>query len=171
MQDNVVRPEREPQLSGSPTTNGSCSGGDGFVSLAADRRTVYTEWQNGSIVRVDRRTNERTTIKPEAAEGEPRLRWNWNAPLIMSPHDPKTLYIGAQEVFLSPDRGNSWEAISPALTGGGDRDTLSLMGVAARDFTLAKNDGVSAWPTLFQSPSHRCGLACCTPAATTAWCT
>ena len=54
-----------------------------------DSNVVYTEWQNGSVVRVDRRTNERTTIKPEAAEGEPRLRWNWNAPLIMSPHDPE----------------------------------------------------------------------------------
>jgi photosystem II stability/assembly factor-like uncharacterized protein len=125
--------------------------GDGFVSFAdpTDSNVVYTEWQNGSVVRVDRRTNERTTIKPEAAEGEPRLRWNWNAPLIMSPHDPKTLYMGAQKVFRTRDRGNSWEAVSADLTGGGDRDTLSLMGVAGRDFTLAKNDGVSAWPTLF----------------------
>lgn len=124
--------------------------GDGFVSFAdpTNSNIVYTEWQNGSVVRVDRRTNERKTIKPEAAEGEPRLRWNWNTPLIMSPHDSKTLYIGAQRVFQTRDRGESWEAISGDLTGGVDRETLSLMGVAAKTFTLAKHDGVSSWPTL-----------------------
>ena len=136
--------------------------GDGFVSFAdpTDSNIVYTEWQNGSIVRVDRRTNERKTIKPEAREGEPRLRWNWNTPLIMSTHDPKTLYIAAQRVFRTRDRGHSWEAISGDLTTGTDRETLSLMGVPAKDFTLAKHDGVSSWPTLValaESP-RRAGL-------------
>jgi photosystem II stability/assembly factor-like uncharacterized protein len=134
--------------------------GDGFVSFAdpTDSNIVYTEWQNGSVVRVDRRTNERTTIKPEAAEGEPRLRWNWNTPLVMSAHDPSTLYIGAQKIFRTRDRGNSWEAISGDLTTGTDREGLALMGVTAKDFTLAKHDGVSAWPTLFsiaESPRRR----------------
>jgi photosystem II stability/assembly factor-like uncharacterized protein len=124
--------------------------GDGFVSFAdpTDSNVVYTEWQNGSVVRVDRRTNERRTIKPEAAEGEPRLRWNWNTPLIMSPHDSKTLYIGAHKVFRTRDRGDSWEVISGDLTSNADRDTLALMGVNAKAFTLARHDGVSSWPTL-----------------------
>lgn len=125
-------------------------GGDGFVSLGdpTDSRIIYTESQNGRIVRVDRVTNERKQIRPEPATGEPSYRWNWDTPFIMSPHDPKTLIIGAHRLFRTRDRGNSWEAISPDLTSGVDRETLSLMGVQASEFTIAKHDGVSMFPTL-----------------------
>jgi photosystem II stability/assembly factor-like uncharacterized protein len=124
--------------------------GDGFASFAdpTDSNIVYTEAQNGAVVRVDRRTNERKSIRPEPPAGQPRYRWNWNTPLMLSPHDPRTLYIGAQMVFRTRDRGHSWEAISPDLTSGADRETFSLMDIPARDFALTRNDGVSAWPTL-----------------------
>ncbi len=125
-------------------------GGDGFVSFAdpTDSRIIYTESQNGRIVRVDRLTNERKQIRPEPATGEEPYRWNWDTPFILSPHDPKTLIIGAHRLFRTRDRGDSWEAISPDLTSSVDRETLSLMGVQAQNFTIAKHDGVSMFPTL-----------------------
>jgi photosystem II stability/assembly factor-like uncharacterized protein len=124
--------------------------GDGMVAFADphDSRTLYGESQDGSVARVDRETNERKTIKPQAGRGEPPLRWAWNAPLLLSPHNSNTLLIGANKVFRSPDRGQTWEAISPDLTTGADRETLSLMGVAGKEIKLAKNDGISAYPTL-----------------------
>jgi len=55
-------------------------------------------------------------ILTEAKEGEPELRGQWLAPTIMSPHDPRVLYHGMQFVFKTPDRGETWEKISPDLT-------------------------------------------------------
>jgi photosystem II stability/assembly factor-like uncharacterized protein len=124
--------------------------GDGFVAVPdpADSRVVYGETQNGSVSRIDQVTGEQISIRPRAAAGEAPLRWAWNTPLVVSPHDPNTLLIGAQRVFRSTDRGSTWTPISPDLTGGADRDTLSLMGVKGKDITLSKNDGVSGWPAL-----------------------
>jgi photosystem II stability/assembly factor-like uncharacterized protein len=124
--------------------------GDGFVGFAdpRDSRTIYAETQNGNIVRVDRYTNERKTIKPQAAQGDPELRWAWDAPLIISPHDPNTILTAANKVFRSKDRGNSWETISGDLTSGVDRETLQLMGVGGKDITISKNDGISSYPTI-----------------------
>jgi photosystem II stability/assembly factor-like uncharacterized protein len=136
--------------------------GDGFVAMAdpRDARTLYGETQGGSIVRVDRDTNERKTIRPQAARGEPPLRWAWDTPFLISPHDSNTILIAANKVFRSADRGDSWEAISPDLTSGIDRETLSLMGVAGKEIKISKNDGVSGYPTivaLAESPK-RAGL-------------
>jgi photosystem II stability/assembly factor-like uncharacterized protein len=124
--------------------------GDGFVAVADphDSHTIYGETQDGNIVRVNRDSNERRSIRPQAAAGEPPLRWAWDTPMIVSPHDSNTILIGANRVYRSTDRGDSWQAISPDLTTGADRETLSLMGVAGKDIKLSKNDGVSAWPTL-----------------------
>lgn len=132
---------------------------DGFVTLpeAGDPRTIYTEAPGGRIFRVDRVTNERKLIQPRAREGEPPLRWNWDAPLILSPHDGTTLLAGANRVYRSRDRGHSWQGISPDLTTGVDRDTLTLMGLRGRDIRLSRHDGVSAYPTitaLAESPAR-----------------
>ncbi len=125
-------------------------GGDGFVSFAdpTDSNIIYTESQNGNILRVDRRTNERKSIRPVPAAGDPPLRFNWDTPFLLSAHDPKTLYIGAERVFRTRDRGHSWQAISGDLTTNADREALSLMGVQGKEIRLSKNDGVSFWPTL-----------------------
>jgi hypothetical protein len=125
-------------------------GGDGFVALVdpSDPRIMYSESQNGRMSRVDRLTNERQSIRPEPAEGEPAYRWNWDTPLALSPHDPGTVFVAANRVFRSPDRGRSWKAISPDLTGQADRDELNLMGVYGKEIAIAKNDGVSEYPTL-----------------------
>ncbi|HXV62484.1 MAG TPA: hypothetical protein VEK15_17420 [Vicinamibacteria bacterium] len=125
-------------------------GGDGFVALADpdNPRVLYAESQNGRMNRVDRVTNERQSIRPEPEEGEPELRWNWDTPMLLSPHDPATIFVAANKVFRSENRGHLWAAISPDLTTNADRDEIELMGIHGKDITIAKNDGVSDYSTL-----------------------
>lgn len=137
-------------------------GGDGFVALAdpRDSRTLFTESQGGNMVRVDRLTQERKNIKPVPPRGEAPYRWNWDTPMLMSPHDPKVFYVAANRVFKSTDHGDNWQVISPDLTARIDRDTLMIMGVRGRDITIARNDGVSVYGTLlsFVESPRRAGL-------------
>jgi len=137
-------------------------GGDGFVVLQdpADNRVIYSESQDGNIVRVDRVTGETMGIRPQAAQGEPPLRWHWDTPIIISPHDPKVVLTAAQKVFRSADRGLSWTAISGDLTSDVNRDEIVTMGVKGSEITISKNDGIVAWPTIVsiaESPK-RAGL-------------
>jgi hypothetical protein len=110
--------------------------------------------------RVDRVTNERKAIRPEPVAGQAAYRWNWDTPLALSPHDPKTVYVAANKLFKSPDRGHSWQEISPDLTNAMDRDDLELMGLTGRDTKIARNDGVAAYSTLvsFAESEKRAGL-------------
>ena len=128
------------------------NGGDGFQAQMdpTDPRVLYGESQDGRMNRVDRVTNERKNIRPEAPDGEPPYRWNWDTPMRISHHDPATIFVAANRLFKSTDRGHSWKAISPDLTTGTDRETLSLMGVAAKDFTIARHDGVQSYGNLVQ---------------------
>ena len=128
------------------------SGGDGFQPLMdpTDARIVYAESQDGRMSRTDRLTNERQTIRPEPAEqkpGEPssQYRFNWDTAMQLSPFDPATIYIGANLVLKSSDRGRSYQPISPDLTTNTDRETLSIMGVVGKDVRIAKNDGVGSF--------------------------
>ena len=66
-------------------------------------------------------------IKPQPAPGEPAERWNWDAPILVSPHDPSRLYFGSQRVWRSDDRGDSWTALSGDLTTDTNRYTLEFM--------------------------------------------
>jgi photosystem II stability/assembly factor-like uncharacterized protein len=102
------------------------SGGDGFYSQVdpTDATTVYSESQYGRLLRFDTRTGERRAITPEPAG---KLRWNWSAPLLISPHDHKTLYFAANVLFKSVDRGDTWTTISPDLTRRLNYRTLPLM--------------------------------------------
>ncbi len=126
-------------------------GGDGFVGLIdpTNHRIIYAESQDGNIARIDRVTNERKSVRPEAGPDDKPLRWNWDTPIMLSPHDPATLYAGANKLYKSTDRGHSWKAVSGDLTLGVDRDTIELMGVKGKDIKIAKNDGVSVYGTLF----------------------
>jgi photosystem II stability/assembly factor-like uncharacterized protein len=92
--------------------------GDGFWAFRdpKDPDFVYSEFQGGKISRLQLSTGENREIQPLPAEGEPEFRYNWNAPVHLSPNDPGTLYIGSQFLFRSRDRGESWEKISPDLT-------------------------------------------------------
>jgi photosystem II stability/assembly factor-like uncharacterized protein len=125
-------------------------GGDGFVVLQdpADYRIAFTESQDGNMSRVDRITGETMSVRPQAARGEPPLRWHWDTPLVLSPHDPRVLYAAANKVFRSPDRGHSWTVISPDLTGGANRDEIVTMGVKGGEINIARNDGIAAWPAI-----------------------
>ncbi len=114
-------------------TNADCfvtNGGDGFYSRVdpQDPNTIYAASQNAGIVRFDKRTGERVSIEPQPAKGDPALRWNWDAPFMVSPHSHTRLYIGAQKLYRSDDRGDSWVAVSPDLTRQIDRNKLPLMG-------------------------------------------
>jgi photosystem II stability/assembly factor-like uncharacterized protein len=137
-------------------------GGDGFVALQDpnDPRVAYSESQDGNMVRIDRVTSETLSIRPQSAPGEPALRWNWDTPLVQSPHDPKVLYAAAQKIFRSPDRGTTWTAISPDLTSDANREDVVTMGVKGSDVRISKNDGVGAWPTIvsFAESPKRAGL-------------
>jgi uncharacterized membrane protein YgcG len=127
-------------------------GGDGFEAVIDpnDPDTIYAESQDGNVVRVNRRTNERKTIRPLPNRGESGYRWNWNTPIHISPHSSSTIYVGGNRVFRSTDRGQSWAPISPDLTQNVDRETLSLMGVVAKEFAIAKHDGVQSYGNLVQ---------------------
>lgn len=94
------------------------SGGDGFATFAdpRDPKFVYTTIQGGVATRVNLETGESKDIKPYADKEEKELRFNWNAPFVLSPNDPATIYIGSQFLLRSRDRGESWERISPDLT-------------------------------------------------------
>ncbi len=81
-----------------------------------DSRWLYNSFQFGGQHRVDQRLHTRTNIQPRAKAGAPPYRFNWITPLALSPHDPKTVYTGAQMLLRSRDRGDTWEEISPDLT-------------------------------------------------------
>ena len=71
-------------------------GGDGFVSRVdpEDPNTIYAELQHGVIVRYDKRTGERIGIQPQEEKGGAPLRWNWDAPFIISPHSAHAAVLG-----------------------------------------------------------------------------
>ncbi len=89
---------------------------------------VYAEWQEGNLMRYDRRNGEVVYIQPQPGPDEPYERFNWDAPILVSPHDPARLYYASQRVWRSDDRGDSWRPVSPDLTRGLDRLKLPMMG-------------------------------------------
>ena len=132
--------------------------GDGFVSRVdpEDPNTIYAESQNGGLVRFDRRTGEATDIQPQPGKGEPALRFNWDTPVIISPHAHTRIYVAAQRVFRSDDRGNTWKPISGDLTRQIDRNTLKVMGRVWGPEAVAKNSSTSFYGnivSLAESPA------------------
>ncbi|MCU1382221.1 MAG: hypothetical protein JWL71_918, partial [Acidobacteria bacterium] len=138
-------------------------GGDGFVAIQdpTDYRIAYSESQDGNMVRIDRVTGETISIRPQPNAGEPALRWNWDTPLVMSPHDPKIIYAAANKVFRSSNRGLNWETQGSDLTGNANREDIVTMGVKGSDIRIAKDDGIQAWPTIisFAESAKRAGIA------------
>ncbi len=135
-------------------------GGDGFYSAVdpTDHNVVYSEYQNGGIIRYDVRTGEQKSIKPQPKFGQQDLRWNWSAPMLISPHDHKTLYFGANYLFRSPNRGDSWEPLGPDLTRQLDREKLPLMGKLWTKDAVARHAGVADYgniSTIDESPIRK----------------
>ncbi len=122
-------------------------GGDGYEPQIdpLDPNIIYTQYQYGGLARYDRRTQERVFIAPHPASGEPQYKWNWNTPLLISPHNNKRIYYAAEKLFQSDDRGDSWRAISPDLTRQLDRNKLKVMGRIWSVDSIAKNDSTSMY--------------------------
>jgi photosystem II stability/assembly factor-like uncharacterized protein len=95
-------------------------GGDGFETVVdwTDPNIVYSQWQYGNITRFDKRSGERLYLRGYEPKGDQAYRFDWDAALIISSHDHKRLYHGANVVLRSDDRGESWREISPDLTRG-----------------------------------------------------
>ena len=94
------------------------AGGDGMYAAADPRnsKVAYAGSQFGFYSRVERDKGKRTPITPQREMGEPALRWNWRTPLILSKHNPDIVYMAAQKVFRSFNKGDDWEVISGDLT-------------------------------------------------------
>ncbi len=112
---------------------------------------IITETQNGALMRFNLATMERQSIRLQTPQqsgedgtSEP-YRWNWDSPLIISEHDPDTLYAAGNVLFRSRDQGNAWEAISPDLSKNIDRQTTTIMGAHPVEGVLSLNDGVSSY--------------------------
>ncbi|MFO0926938.1 MAG: hypothetical protein U0736_07825 [Gemmataceae bacterium] len=91
---------------------------DGFACAVPpdDPDIVYAEGQYGRLHRVSLSGKKAVQIQPRTPKNSPPFRFNWNAPLVLSPHDGRTLYFGGSLVFRSTDRGGTWSRISPDLT-------------------------------------------------------
>lgn len=125
-------------------------GGDGFwQAIEADNpNIVYSAYQYGNIFRYDKASGERIKIKPEPAKDELHYRWNWDAPFILSRHNKTKLYMGAERLFRSTDRGDSWETISPDLTRNEDRNQFKVMDKYWPSNAVAKDVSTSQWGTI-----------------------
>ena len=106
---------------------------------------IYTQYQYGGLARYDRRTQERVPITPHPASGEKQPKWNWNTPLLISPHDNERIFYAAEQLYQSDDRGNTWRVISPDLTRQLDRNQLEVMGRVWSVDTIAKNNSTSIY--------------------------
>lgn len=116
-------------------------GGDGFETQVdpEDPNIVYSQYQYGNLFRYDKKSGTSINVKPvERKDDEPYV-WNWDAPLLISPHSHTRLYFAANRLFKSDDRGNSWEVISPDLTRQLHRDKLPVMGKIWGVDAVAKN--------------------------------
>ena len=105
-------------------------GGDGFQARVDpdDPNIIYAQYQYAGIARFDKRTGERMEIQPQPEPDDPPLKWNWDAPLIISPHNGQRLYFGANRLYRSDDRANTWVPISEDLTRGINRAERTVMG-------------------------------------------
>jgi len=89
---------------------------------------IYAETQQGGLHRIDLTSGEPVMIQPQAQEGDPYERYNWDAPILVSPHNPARLYFASYRVWKSESRGDDWEPISGDLTRNEERIQLPIMG-------------------------------------------
>jgi len=125
-------------------------GGDGFWQAIDPNNPniVYSEYQYGNVYRIDKKSGERISIKPQPKKEELTHRWNWDAPMFLSPHQGQTLYIAANKVFKSTDRGHSWKTISEDLTRDEDRNQFKMMDKYWPSDAVVKDMSTSQWGTI-----------------------
>ena len=138
---NIYGGTQDNNTQGGPSRTDNVHGirnSDWFVTVFADGHQsaadptnpdiIYSEWQQGNLVRFDRKTGEIVYIQPQPGADEESERFNWDAPILISPHDSKRLYFASQRVWRSDNRGDSWQAISGDLSHARDRMKLPMMG-------------------------------------------
>lgn len=126
------------------------NGGDGFESQVDPNNPdiVYAQSQYGFLVRFDKKSGEAVGIQPREKKGENAYRFNWDAPLVASPHASGRVYFAANKLFRSDDFGNSWEEISGDLTAQIDRNKLKVYGRIVSIDAVAKNGSTSLYGTI-----------------------
>ncbi len=137
---NVYGGTQDNNTQGGPSRTDNIHGirnSDWFITLFGDGHQpavdptnpdiVYSQWQQGNLVRFDRKSGEIIYIQPQPEAGEDLERWNWDAPILISPHDPARLYHASQRVWRSDDRGDSWRPVSGDLSHGIDRLRQPMM--------------------------------------------
>ncbi len=130
--------------------------GDGFWTVVdpTDSTIVFSESQGGNMNRYDLVTGEKTALRPitgprEDGDTTKVYRFNWNSPLLISKHDPSTIYLGANYLMRSRDRGMTWEEVGGIdLTKEIDRDTLAIMDVPGSEPQMSIHDGTSTYGNL-----------------------
>lgn len=163
LQDNGVWGGPSATLDPAGITNGdwTCiNGGDGFYAQPdpSDPAIVYSNSQMNGLALSDLRSYRNRSIRPEAPLNEPPYRFNWNSPILISPHDPKTVYCGGNFLFRSRDEGMSWTANSPDLTTADPKKIIDSGGPITQDNTGAEIHCTIV--TLAESPVAR-GLIWC----------
>jgi photosystem II stability/assembly factor-like uncharacterized protein len=125
-------------------------GADGYDCAFDPERPelAYLQIQVGRLHRLDRESRELLDIQPVPSPGEPAERWNWDAPLEVSPHDPARLWFGSQRLWRSDDRGDSWTPVSGDLTRDRNRYELEMMGRVWSVDALWDMDAMSQYATL-----------------------
>jgi photosystem II stability/assembly factor-like uncharacterized protein len=123
------------------------NGGDGFRSQVdpEDPNIIYAESQNGGLVRFDKRTGERVSIVPIPGKGEESERYNWDSPILISPHSRTRLYFAGHRLWRSENRGDDWQRISGDLSRGLDRDSLPVMGKIQSPDAIAKHQSTALY--------------------------
>jgi len=105
-------------------------GADGHQSAIepGNPNITYAETQQGGLHRIDQITGEQVFIQPQAGADDGFERYNWDAPILISPHSATRLYFASYRVWRSDNRGDNWTAISGDLTRNQERITLPIMG-------------------------------------------
>lgn len=138
---NIYAGAQDNSTQGGPSRTNRAEGiknKDWFLTLGGDGHQpavepgnpdiMYSQWQQGNLVRIDMTTKEGVYVKPQPLDGDPAERFNWDAPINVSAHDPARIYFASQRVWRSDDRGDSWTAISGDLTKNENRMYMPMMG-------------------------------------------
>ncbi len=123
------------------------TGGDGFEPAIDPENPdiVYSQSQHAGLLCYDRASGEEVDIKPREKPGEAPYVWNWDTPLIISPHNPRRLYVASRVLHRSDDRGDSWTVVSGDLTRKIDRNQLKVMGKVQKPDAVAKHMSTSIY--------------------------
>ncbi len=125
-------------------------GADGYAAAfdPADPAIAFIQTQQGNLQRVDLVNHELINIRPLPAPGDPPERWNWDSPVIASPHAEGRIYYASQRLWRSDDRGNSWQAVSGDLTRNDNRYELPMAGRVRSIDALYGNTAMSLYSTI-----------------------